>query len=151
MNYGTLLTLSPGARVDALGLSESRRRLAQAITDYGIYVIDEDAPMTDPRIEAAARAIYAYRVGPVGNADFKRQLHLWDDCMSQAKEALAAADAVAPDAVHNAALDEAMAAWTEAAHGLEPDEVEEGSYHAGWDDALDIYRNAIRALKGERG
>ena len=94
----------------------------------------------DPRIEAAAEAMaFGPPLPPEANG-----LERW---RILARQALAAADAVAPNATRTAALDEALAAWTEAAHGLEPDEVEEGSYHAGWDDGVDIYRNAIRALK----
>ena len=45
------------------------------------------------------------------------------------------------------ALEEAARlAWTEAAHGLEPDEVIGGSYYAGWDDGVAIYCDAIHAL-----
>jgi hypothetical protein len=38
--YGALLALPPSVNIDSLGLSEPGKRLAQAIRDYGIYVVD---------------------------------------------------------------------------------------------------------------
>jgi hypothetical protein len=38
--YGVNLALPPNVNINALGLSEAGRRLAQAIRDYGIYVVD---------------------------------------------------------------------------------------------------------------
>ena len=38
--YGALLALPPSVNIDSLGLSEPGKRLAKAIQDYGIYVVD---------------------------------------------------------------------------------------------------------------
>ena len=38
--YGALMALPPSVNVASLGLSEPGRRLAEAIQDYGIYVVD---------------------------------------------------------------------------------------------------------------
>lgn len=38
--YGALLALPPSVNIAGLGLSEPGRRLAEAIQDYGIYVVD---------------------------------------------------------------------------------------------------------------
>jgi hypothetical protein len=38
--YGALLALPPSVTIAGLGLSEPGRRLAEAIQDYGIYVVD---------------------------------------------------------------------------------------------------------------
>ncbi len=39
--YGALLALPPNVNIDSLGLSEPGRRLAEAIRNYGIYVVDQ--------------------------------------------------------------------------------------------------------------
>lgn len=46
--------------------------------------------MTDELREVVARAIYEAREGPVANADFARQLRLWNECLGLADAALAA-------------------------------------------------------------
>lgn len=38
--YGALLALPPSVNVDSLGLSEPGKRLAKALQDYGVYVVD---------------------------------------------------------------------------------------------------------------
>lgn len=38
--YGALLALPPSVSVDSLGLSEPGKRLAKALQDYGVYVVD---------------------------------------------------------------------------------------------------------------
>jgi hypothetical protein len=38
--YGALLAVPPGVNIDSLGLSEPGKRLAKALQDYGVYVVD---------------------------------------------------------------------------------------------------------------
>ena len=60
--YGALLALPPNVNIDALGLSEPGRRLAQAMRDYGMYVTDmipnggQPAIQADQHITQATRA-----------------------------------------------------------------------------------------------
>jgi hypothetical protein len=42
--YGALLALPPSVNISKLGLSEPGRRLAEAIRDYGMYVVDGGGP-----------------------------------------------------------------------------------------------------------
>ncbi len=39
--YGSLWALPPNVNLDAMGLSEPGKRLAEAIRDYGVYVVDD--------------------------------------------------------------------------------------------------------------
>lgn len=76
---------------------------------------------TKERIEAAAKAVYADREGPVNNADFSRQARLWDDCLRHARLALEAAERAAwCDDMSKAPKDEIIDVWLGDA---EPDDV----------------------------
>lgn len=56
--YGALMALPPSVNLDSLGLSEPGRRLAEAIRDYGIYVVDGGAGAirADQHVSATVRA-----------------------------------------------------------------------------------------------
>jgi hypothetical protein len=46
--YGGLLAIPRGVDLDRLDLTEAGRRLAEAVRDYGIYVVDGEAATTAP-------------------------------------------------------------------------------------------------------